>query len=498
MRIEKGSVFSRLLRVVLYVLLLTGGGLANARDSVQIGLQLEPPLLDPTVIAAAAAAGEVTYGNVFEGLTLIDGEGQVVPRLASGWTVSADGLRYTFTLRSGVRFHDDKPFDAAVAAFSLKRLLAPESANPQRPWFDKVAGIDTPDSATVVIRLHQPDSLLPFALALPAAVMVHPDTAATNRERPIGTGPFMFLDWQRGQQVDLERWPRYWGRAPALKHASFIFLSSSAQTENLLAEGRLDVLGAVTKRTGDFVLRPDYQVVQRRVESKLILAINNGVAQFNDVRVRRALSHAANRSALSQMYGAELKPDLIGSHFPPWHPAYVDLLQRYPYDPARARALLAEAGVKPGMPVVLTVPPTDYGRFGSLGLAEDLEAIGLHVDIRLVDWTTWMREVFTERNYQLSLILHVEPMDLNIYARDGYYFNYDNAAFKAVWQQVLAAQEPADFNRLLGDAQRLLVEDAVNVFLFMRPEHNFVRRGLTGLWENSPIPSFVLQDVRWE
>ena len=498
MRIEGDiTLFKRLLRLLLCALLLTGAGLAAARDSVKIGLQLEPPLLDPTV-TAAAAAGEVTYGNVFEGLTLIDGEGKVVPRLASGWEVSADGLRYTFSLRPGVRFHDGKPFDAAVAAFSLARLLAPESANPQRSWFDKVAGVDTPDNATVVIRLHQPDSLLLFALALPAAVMVHPDSASTNLERPIGTGPFMFLRWQRGQAVELERWPRYWGPAPALQRASFVFLSSSSQTENLLAEGMLDVLGAVTKRTGDFVSRPDYRIVRRRVESKMILAINNGVAPFDDVRVRRALSHAVNRTALSQMYGAELKPDLIGSHFPPWHPAYVDLVQRYPYDPARARALLAEAGVKPGTPVVLTVPPTDYGRFGSLGLAEDLEAIGLRVDIRLVDWATWMKDVFTEHNYQLSLILHVEPMDLNIYARDGYYFNYVNTAFKAIWQQVLAARDPADFNRLLGDAQRLLAEDAVNVFLFMRPEHNFVRRGLVGLWENSPIPSFVLQDMRWE
>ncbi|MDO5624290.1 MAG: ABC transporter substrate-binding protein [Pseudomonadota bacterium] len=470
---------------------------AQSRDTVRVGLQLEPPVLDPTV-TAAAVAGEVTYGNVFEGLTLIDGEGQVVPRLAREWKVSDDGLSYTFSLRSGVRFHDGKPFDAEVAAASLRRLLAPESANPHRMWFDGIARVEVTGRHTLVLHLRQPDSLLPFALALPAAVIVHPDTALGNREHPVGTGPFAFRQWRRGQSVALERFARYWGKAPALQHAQFIFLSSSVQTENMLAEGLLDVLGSVTKRTSDFIHRPDYRIVTRKVESKLILAINNARAPFNDVRARRALAHAIDRVALSQLYGDQLQPALLGSHFAPWHPAYVDLVQRYPHDPARARALLAEAGVLPGTPVTLTVPPTDYGRFGGLRVAADLEEAGLRVEIKPVDWATWMRDVFGAANYQLTLIMHVEPMDLNIYARDHYYFNYDNAAFKAIWQQVLAARDPARINELLGQAQRRLTDDAVNVFLFMRPERNFVRRGLVGLWENSPIPSFVLQDVRWE
>jgi len=93
--------------------------------------------------------------------------------------------------------------------------------------------------------------------------------------------------------------------------------------------------------------------------------------------------------------------------------------------------------------------------------------------------------------------MHVEPMDLNIYARDDYYFNYDNAAFKAIWERVLNARTEDELHRLLGEAQRRITEDAVNVYLFMRPEQNLMHRDLEGMWEKSPIPSFVLEDIRW-
>ncbi|KEA64805.1 Dipeptide-binding ABC transporter, periplasmic substrate-binding component [Marinobacterium lacunae] len=469
---------------------------ASTRDDIRVGIQLEPPALDPTV-TAAAAAGEITYGNVFEGLTMIDGQGQLIPRLASAWSLSSDGLVYTFTLRRDVQFHDGSPFNADVAAYSLRRIIGEGSLNPQKKWFEKISSIETSDRTTLLIHLHQPDSLLPFALALPAAVIVHPDSAATNAAKPIGTGPFRFKSWQKGNRVNLVRNGDYWGKNAILKAASFVFMRSSIGTENMLSEGLIDGLVSVTRATAQFSQRPDYRVIPRRLENKLILAINNGRAPFDNLQVRRALSHAINRNGLLDIYGDDVKPELIGSHLVPSHPAYVDLTKRYAYDPQLAHQMLTDAGVADGRLIKLSLPPTDYGRYGGVRIASDLEAVGFRVELEQVDWKQWLKKVFTDKDYDLTLIMHVEPMDMNIYARDDYYFNYDNTEFKAIWKRVLATRTPHDLNLMLGEAQRKLADDAVNVFLFRRPEENLMHRSLSGFWENSPIPSFVLQDIHW-
>lgn len=471
-------------------------GAALANDQLRIGIQLEPPGLDPTS-TAAATAGEITYANVFEGLTVADGKGQLRPRLATGWTLSPDGLRYEFHLREGVHFHDGTAFNAAVAVWSLQRILQPSAQNPQREWFTKIRSVQAEGPNKLVVQLSSPDALLPFALALPAAVMVHPDTAASNATHPVGTGPFRFVRWHKTRLVQLERQSRYWGKRPVLRQVQFLFLHSTAETENMLAEGLVDGLNSVTKFTQHFTLRPDYRLQHRLFESKMILAINNARPPFNDVRVRRALSHAINREQMSTLYGADLKGRVIGSHFSPSHPAYVDLAQRYPYDPERARTLLAQAGVRKGHLLALLVPPTDYGRYGGLMVASALEAVGFRVELVPTDWERWMNQVFKQRDYELTLIMHVEPMDLNIYARDDYYFNYQNTTFKDIWHQVLAARDQSELYRLLGAAQRQVAEDAVNVFLFMRPERNLMHKDLRGMWESSPIPSFVLEDLYW-
>ena len=470
---------------------------AQAHEQIRLGIQLEPPSLDPTV-TAAASAGEITWCNIFEGLTMVDGQGKLRPRLARDWHLSDDGLTYTFTLHKGVTFHDGHRFNAQTAAYALNRLLDTDNANPQREWFEQVSAVTAADDERLVIQLKQPDAMLPFALSLPAAVMVHPESADSNGQHPIGTGPYRFDRWERGHSVTLRQNKDYWSKPPHLEQARFLFMHTTVGTENILAEGLVDGLLSVTRVGSRFMIRPDYRMSARKLQSKMILAINNARAPFNDVRVRRALSHAIDRKHLSTLYGPQFKPELIGSHFPPSHPAYVDLVDRYPYNPQLARQLLDLAQVPQNRSVTLTIPPTDYGRYGGLMVADDLEMAGFRVELEQVDWATWMERVFRQKDYELTLIMHVEPMDLNIYARDDYYFNYDNTAFKAIWKQVQNARNEDELNHWLAEAQRRITEDAVNVFLFMRPEQNLMHRDLQGMWEQSPIPSFVLEDIRWE
>jgi peptide/nickel transport system substrate-binding protein len=469
---------------------------AGARESIRIGLQLEPPMLDPTV-TASATAGEIVYGNVFEGLTILDGEGKIAPRLALSWEQDADGLRYDFTLREDVWFHDGQPFNAEVATFSLNRIITEDSTNPQRQWFERVSRIESLGPTRLRIHLAEPDAFLPFALALPAAVIVHPDSASTNRDHPVGTGPFRFAVWTRGQNLVLERTDAHWGKRPALRQAEYVFMHTRPQVETMLSEGLVDVMLDAVEMSDRFVMRPDYRLVLRNLDSQVIVAMNNARPPLTDIRVRRAISHAVNRDELLGVYGRTASPLPIGTHFSPGHPAYVDLTDRYPYDPEQARALLTEAGVTPGAPLRVIVPPTLYGRTCGLEIVEYLDAVGFATDYEEYPWHRWLSEVFQNKDFDLTVIAHVEPLDLNIYARDDYYFNYDNTAFQALWREVLDARGEEELHRLLGEAQRRITEDAVNVFLFLLPHKNIVNRRVGGMWENTPIPSFVLEDLYW-
>ncbi len=196
----------------------------------------------------------------------------------------------------------------------------------------------------------------------------------------------------------------------------------------------MDVVPDAVEMSDRFVMRPDYRVVMRNLDSQVFLAMNNARLPLNDIRVRRAISHAVNRDELLGVYGRTASALPIGSHFSPRHLAYVDLTDRYRYDPEQARALLAEAGVAPGAALRIIVPAILYGRTCGLEIAEYLDAVGFATDYEEYPWHRWLSEVFQNKDYDLTVIAHVEPQDLNISPRDGYYFNYDNAALAGCWK----------------------------------------------------------------
>ena len=174
--------------------------------------------------------------------------------------------------------------------------------------------------------------------------------------------------------------------------------------------------------------RPGFKVINGPTTSTVVVALNNSRAPLNDVRVRRAISHAINREEI--IIGAEFGFGTpIGSHMTPAEPYYADMTGVYPYDPAKARALLQEAGYGDGLRLTLSLPNqyTYAVRAGEL-VADQLRRVGIHVDIELVEWATWLSRIFGEADYDMTVIGHAEPMDIGIYANPGYYFRYDGAA----------------------------------------------------------------------
>ncbi|MEQ9245918.1 MAG: ABC transporter substrate-binding protein, partial [Nitratireductor sp.] len=173
------------------LLLAAGTAALAARTDLVIGVVLEPPHLDPTA-SAAAAIDEILYANLFQGLTRIGRNGEVLPALAESWEVSDDGRTYTFKLRSGVTFHDGTTFDAEDVKFTLDRARAEDSTNAQKQLFAAIDTVEAVDPATVKITLSAPQGSFLYNLGWGDAVIVAPESAETNKENPIGTGPFKF------------------------------------------------------------------------------------------------------------------------------------------------------------------------------------------------------------------------------------------------------------------------------------------------------------------
>ncbi|MGD1880175.1 MAG: ABC transporter substrate-binding protein [Kiloniellaceae bacterium] len=493
------QLFARALASGLLIAgLLGASGAQAANESLVLGTVLEPPHLDPTA-GAAAAIDEVVYANIFEGLTRIDRNGEVKPALAESWTVSDDGLTYTFTLHQGVKFHDGTDFDSADVTFSFDRAMADDSVNAQKGLFAAIASVAAPDAGTVVITLNRLDGNLLFNLGWGDAVIVAPESAAENKNNPVGTGPFKFDRWVKGDRIEMSRFDGYWGTPAKLGKVTIkIIPDPSAATAALMA-GDVDAFPNIPapESLAQFENDPRFKVVIGSTEGETILAVNNSHKPLSDVRVRRALAHAIDRKAIvdGAMFGYGTP---IGSHFAPHHPAYVDLTGRYPYDPEKAKALLAEAGYGDGLTLSLKLPPPSYARRGGEIVAAQLAAVGVKTEIQQLEWKGWLEQVFKATDYDLTIVSHTEPMDIGIYARDDYYFNYGSPAFKALMAKLNATVDEKGRYALLAEAQEMLAEDAVNVFLFQLAKHGVWNKDVMGLWENSPVQANDLTEVYWK
>jgi len=472
--------------------LITGGADAAARRPLVIGMALEPPHLDPTA-GAAAAIDEVVYANVFEGLTRLDQNGAVQPQLATDWTVSDDGLTYTFNLKPGVKFHDGTDFDAEDVVFSLNRArTSPENAQPQ--LFSAIDTVEAIDPLTVRITLSRPEGSLTFNLGWGDAVIVAPESADTDKTNPIGTGPFKFSRWVRGDRVEL---------VPAddramLGKVTFKFISEpSAQIAALLA-GDVDAFPNLNAREAvpQFQADPRFEVVVGTTEGETLLSTNNGHAPFNDIRVRQAIAHAIDRNELIQ--GSEFGFGTpIGSHFAPHNPAYVDLTNTYPLDLDAARKLLTEAGYPDGFKATIKLPPPAYARRGGEIIAAQLKRIGIDLEIIPVEWAQWLDQVFRGDDYDLTIVSHTEPLDIGIYARDKYYFNYHSDEFNKIIADLDKTSDPAGRAALYGEAQKVLARDAVNGFLLQLAKIGVWNKDVKGLWHNRPIQANDVTGVSW-
>src|SRR5271165_2356134 len=479
--------------------LILSTGFAFAKDSVTIGMVLEPPGLDPTS-APAAAIGEVTHYNIFEGLTKIEEDFSVTPLLAEKWTFSPDLKTLTFTLKPNVKFQDGEPFSSKDVKFSFERFAAKDSTNKDKGFFASIQSIDTPDPMTVVLNFKDPSFEALYHLGAETSVIIDEKSAASEATAPVGTGPYKLSSWTKGASIALDKWDGYRESAKIpLAHATFRFISDPSAAVAAMLAGDVDAFPrfANVQALGQFRSDPRFQVLVGGTEGKTILALNNKKPPLDNLKVRQAIAYAIDRKAIidgaMDGFGAP-----IGSHLTPNDPGYVDLTAMYPHDPAKAKALLKEAGVTTPLDLSLILPPPSFARQGGQIIAAELADVGVNAKIQEVEWAQWLSGVYKDKNYDLTIISHVEPLDIGIYANPNYYFQYDSQAFRDIDAKVTTAPNLGAYKAALGEASKKLADDSVNAFLFQLPNVVVANAQLQGLWKNAPIFLNDLSAMSWK
>jgi peptide/nickel transport system substrate-binding protein len=469
---------------------------ASAAAELVIGMQQEPTSLDPTADATASIDSMMTQ-NVFESLTTVAENGEVQPNLATSWEVSEDGLTYTFKLAEGVTFHDGSTLDAEDVVYSFDRAMGEDSVNPSKDIFEPIESVKAVDPQTVEITLKAKDAFFLFNMGQGDSAIVAAESAETNNANPVGSGPFKFDSWTRGDRLTLVKNPDHRDAADvALDKVVFRFISDPAAATAAMMAEELDAFPGfpAPELLPQLEADPRFRVNVGSTEGEVILAMNNAKPPFDNVEVRRAVATAIDRDEIIEgaMYGQAVP---IGSFYPPHGTAYVDLTDAYPHDSAKAEEMFEAAGVA-GATMTLRVPPFPYATRSAEIIQNQLSEAGIDAKVENVEWGFWIDEVYKQKNYDMTIIAHTSPNDMGNFARGpDYFYGYDNAEMTALWEQITTEVDPAKRDELLKQGQQMLSDQSVHAFLFQLPLLGVFREGVEGYWSSSPVLYMPLKGV---
>ncbi len=368
---------------------------------LRIAVGIDADTLDSATQTTTTVSNIVDY--FFETLVGLDPvKNEVIPLLATRWQISRDGLTYTFTLRQGVRFHDGTPMNAAAVKFSFERLLDPRVRVAIRFMFTPIKTIDAVDDLTVRFTLGAPAPSFLANITTTQAAILSPAAFARAGDRfsiaPIGagTGPYIFKEWRRGDSILVERNPNYWGKKPVFEEVLFRVVPDAGTRLAQLLAG--DVHMAMLPPAPDVKgLRknPRVTVVEAPSDRVVFLIMNTQWGPFKDARVRQAMNYAVNKKAILASILFDLGTP-VDSPCPSmmfgYHPVQAG---GYPFNPIKAKQLLAEAGYKDGFEVNFFSPTGRYIQDFQFAqaVAAQLHNVGIRANVSTMDWPTYVATI---------------------------------------------------------------------------------------------------------
>lgn len=486
-----------------------------ASTTLTVGIGTEPNALDPLFISTTT--GESLLQLTVQTLTDYTSTGKVVPGLATKWAVSKDGLRYTFTLRTGIRFHDGTRFDAAAVKANMDRLTDSNVKSPKLGLFVAVASTTVIDPTHVQFTLSTPRAPFVAALAQRVAGILSPASLTQGGNtfarvvRPVGTGPYRFAEWVRGDHLTFTKYANYWGKKATYNTQIFRIVPDAATREALLRSGQAQVIE--NPPPADLAsLRKNYNVLLQPTAQSEFIGINTlskTQPLLRKVAVRQALNYAVDKQAL-------MKQLLFGAGLPMHAPVPTSVFGycktgEYAYNPQKARRLLAGAGAT-GMTVDLLSPTGRYIADIQVAnaVANYLRQVGLKVNgPRTMDFPTYLSTVLRPAetsSAELYLLgWAAQYMDSQYYMQqynskqappNGVEFTYyKNAKVDTLIARADIGRDPATRKKQYCDAQKMIWNDAPWIWLFQTRYPIVWSKKVTGI-TGAPTQHFRTQKAR--
>jgi peptide/nickel transport system substrate-binding protein len=459
---------------------------AGDKDTLVIGLDDDPPQLDPH--RSSAAVDRQTFQSVYNKLIDINEKLELVPELATKWDISEDGLTYTFTLQEGVLFHDGTPFNAEAVKYNFERMLDPEFGSPRKSEIELVTEVNVVNEYIVEVKLKE--VFAPFLATLTdrAGMMVSPTAAEKLGDdfanQPVGTGPYKFVDREKQSHINLTRFEDYWREKPAIKNIVIQPYSDSNVRITNLVSGDIDIVNRIAfKDIKSLKENPNITLMEQGAIGFQGMYLNVETEQFKDPKVRQAINLAIDRYAIAKVVFHDGVIPAV-SPFPPT--SWASNGQEAPKaDPEKAKALLAEAGVS-NLSFTLKINPKPEEQQMAQMMQEMLKAIGVTMELELVEFGTLLEQLNTGEfeAARLGWSGRIDP-DGNSYGRfntggPNNYAKYSNPKFD---QLLIDARTTTDQDKradMYKEAATIIWEDAPYVFIYHEKDYKAMKNKVKG------------------
>lgn len=442
----------------------------SGTSQITIGIPQDLDSLDPN-ISVASGTQEILY-NVYEGLYKPDSDGNLVPAVASDCTVSEDGKIYTFTLREGIKFHNGNAVTVEDVVYSMNKCAGDGSGEPLVSAFSNVEKVEATDDKTVEITLTEANKDF-LAILSATETCIVPKDVEDLEATPVGTGPYKIVSRSLQENVILEKFDEYWGEPANIENVTLKVIADADSILMNLQGGAIDLFARVTAAQAA-ELGEEFEVLEGSMNLVQAMYLNNAVEPFNNEKVRQALCYAVNKQEILDFMADGKGTPVASSMFPAFGKYYMEELNDvYTTDIEKAKQLLAEAGYSDGLEFTLTVP-SNYQQHVDTAtvIAEQLKQIGVTANIELIEWETWLSDVYTSRNYQATVVgLDASTITAGsmlkrfVSTASNNFINYNNADYDAAFANAMAAMADEEATKYYKECETILCETAANVYI---------------------------------
>lgn len=470
----------------------------EAKTELNIALSVDPDGLDPHRTAAASTF-QIT-NNIYDTLVKVTPEGELTSGLGENWTISEDGKKITFNLRKGVKFHNGREMTAEDVKYSFERLKGEES--PRANDFKNITGINVVDDYTIEFVTENLNVALLSNFAYPWTAIVPQEAADTLKNKPVGTGAYKLEEWIPQQELTLTKNEEYFEEVN-IQNINFKMMPDATSQAAALKNGELDIIFVTGDKVSLFENNSQYNILENKTNAIQLMAMNLKNEYLANEKVRQAINMAVDKDSLIEVvwngYGEK-----IGSHYPPMLKEYKDTTSTISYNPEKAKELLQEAGYKDEITIRMALP-NSYPAYVSAGqvIADQLSKVGITAEIELVEWGTWLTDIYNGRNYDLTVVGHTGRLDpyvllsrYNTESKENY-FNYSNERVDEILALVQKELDESKRIELYQEMQEILAEEVPALYI-QSPKSLVVTSSDVDGFESYPIDIYELRNINFK